>query len=51
MYYNQLDIIQKELAPHMRRYAQLKKEQLGLEQMMFCDLKAQIDPDNDQKSP
>lgn len=49
MYYNQLDIIQKELAPHMRRYAQLKKEQLGLEQMMFCDLKAQIDPDNDPK--
>lgn len=33
----------------MRRYAQLKKEQLGLEQMMFCDLKAQIDPDNDPK--
>lgn len=49
MYHNQLDIIQKELAPHMRRYAMLKKEQLGLDKMMFCDLKAQLDPENDPK--
>lgn len=45
MYHNQLDIIQKELAPHMRRYAQLKKEQLGLDTMKFCDLKAPLDPE------
>ncbi len=47
MYNNQLDIIQAELAPHMRRYAKLKQEQLGLDKMMFCDLKAQLDPEYD----
>ena len=45
MYNNQLDIIQKELAPHMRRFAELKKEVLGLDVMKFCDLKAPLDPD------
>ncbi|MFE8694823.1 oligoendopeptidase F [Cytobacillus sp. FJAT-53684] len=45
MYHNQLDIIQKELAPHMRRFAKLKKRELGLEQMLYCDLKAPLDPD------
>lgn len=43
-YENQLDVIQKELAPHMRRFAQLKKRVLGLETMKFCDLKAPLDP-------
>ncbi|MGD6778982.1 oligoendopeptidase F [Sutcliffiella horikoshii] len=45
MYHNQLDTIQHELAPHMRRYAKLKKRVLGLEKMHFCDLKAPLDPD------
>ncbi|WP_449621510.1 oligoendopeptidase F [Robertmurraya sp. Marseille-Q9965] len=45
MYNNQLDIIQKELAPHMRRYANLKKKVLGLDELRFCDLKAPLDPD------
>ncbi|MFJ8528909.1 oligoendopeptidase F [Bacillus sp. NPDC094106] len=45
MYNNQIDIIYKELAPHMRRFAKLKKKVLGLEQMLFCDLKAPLDPD------
>ncbi|MFE8699462.1 oligoendopeptidase F [Cytobacillus sp. FJAT-54145] len=45
MYHNQLDIIQKELAPHMRRFAQLKKKVLGLDKMSFCDLKAPLDPE------
>lgn len=45
MYNNQIDIIYKELAPHMRRFAQLKKRVLGLEQMLFCDLKAPLDTD------
>lgn len=44
MYNNQLTIIQKELAPHMRRLAKLKQEQLGLEQMTYADLKAPLDP-------
>ncbi|KIY21997.1 MULTISPECIES: oligoendopeptidase F [Mesobacillus] len=47
MYNNQIDIIYKELAPHMRRFAQLKQKVLGLDKMMFCDLKAPFDPDFD----
>lgn len=43
MYHNQLDIIQKELAPHMRRFARLKKKILGLDKMQLCDLKAPLD--------
>ncbi|MED3123369.1 oligoendopeptidase F [Bacillus wiedmannii] len=43
MYNNQLDIIYKELAPHMRRFADLKKKVLGLDQMLFCDLHAPLD--------
>ncbi|WP_066062388.1 oligoendopeptidase F [Neobacillus soli] len=45
MYNNQIDTIFKELAPHMRRFAQLKKKALGLDRMLFCDLKAPLDPD------
>lgn len=45
MYNNQIDIIFKELAPHMRRFAELKKKALGLDVMKFCDLKAPLDPD------
>lgn len=45
MYHNQLDIIQQELAPHMRRFANLKKQVLGLDKMLFCDLKAPLDPE------
>lgn len=47
MYNNQIDIIYKELAPYMRRFAQLKKKVLGLDKMMFCDLKAPFDPEFD----
>ena len=45
MYENQLNVIQKELAPHMRRLATLKKETLQLDQMTYADLKAPLDPD------
>lgn len=45
MYENQLDIIKNNLAPHMRKFAQLKKRVLGLDQLLFCDLKAPLDPD------
>ncbi|HDR7733106.1 TPA: oligoendopeptidase F [Bacillus thuringiensis] len=45
MYNNQLDIIYKELAPHMRRFADLKKKVLGLDQILFCDLHAPLDPE------
>src|SRR5699024_11666302 len=44
MYRNQLDIIQEELAPHMRRLAKLKEEEYKLDKIRFCDLKAPLDP-------
>jgi oligoendopeptidase F len=44
MYHNQLDIIGKELAPHMQRYAKLKKEKLEIEDFHYADLKAPLDP-------
>ncbi|WP_026697775.1 oligoendopeptidase F [Alkalicoccus chagannorensis] len=46
MYHRQLDTIQEQLAPVMRRFAALKKEVLGLDRMTYADLKAPIDPDN-----
>lgn len=45
MYENQLNTIQAELAPHMRRFARLKQRVLGLESMQFSDLKAPLDPE------
>lgn len=45
MYENQLDVIQKELAPHMRRFAALKKRLLKLDTITYADLKAPIDPE------
>ncbi|MGM0922868.1 MAG: oligoendopeptidase F [Bacillota bacterium] len=50
MYHNQLDIIQKELAPHMRRFASLKKRVLQLEELHFCDLKAPLDTEYNPKT-
>ncbi|GGJ92082.1 oligoendopeptidase F [Lentibacillus kapialis] len=50
MYHNQLGVIQEELAPHMRRYARLKKEKLGLEEMRYADLKAPLDPEFDPET-
>ncbi|MCH1626317.1 oligoendopeptidase F [Fredinandcohnia quinoae] len=50
MYHNQLDIIQEELAPHMRKLANLRKSVLGLEKMQFCDLKAPLDPEFNPKT-
>lgn len=50
MYDNQLTIIQEELAPHMRRFANLKKKILGLDEMRFCDLKAPLDPEFNPKT-
>lgn len=45
MYENQLNIIQEELAPHMRRLAKLKKQKLNLDKMTYADLKAPLDPE------
>ncbi len=45
MYENQLDVIQKEFAPHMRRYAKLVEQDYKLDKIRFCDLKAPLDPE------
>jgi len=50
MYNNQIDIIFNELAPHMRRFANLKKRELGLDKMLFCDLKAPLDSEFNPKT-
>ncbi len=45
VYNNLHDIILKELAPHMRRYAELRKRVLGLDKLLYCDIEAPLDPD------
>lgn len=44
MYDRQIDLIMKELAPHMRKYAKLLQKVHGLEKMTFADLKVPLDP-------
>jgi len=45
VYDNILDIIQAELAPHMQRYARLRRRVLALDKLLYCDIKAPLDPD------
>ncbi|HWH80668.1 MAG TPA: oligoendopeptidase F [Burkholderiaceae bacterium] len=45
VYSNILDIIQAELAPHMQRYARLRRRVLGLDKLLYCDIKAPLDPE------
>ncbi|MES2956883.1 MAG: oligoendopeptidase F [Pseudomonadota bacterium] len=49
LYTNVLQTIQAEVAPHMRRYAQLRKRVLGLDKLLYCDIKAPLDPDYEAK--
>ncbi|HWI61772.1 MAG TPA: oligoendopeptidase F [Symbiobacteriaceae bacterium] len=43
-YHNLHDIIQTELAPHMRRLVNLRRRVLGLDQVLYCDIEAPLDP-------
>ena len=43
LYTDILQIIRTELAPHMRRYARLRRRVLGLGPLLYCDLKAPLD--------
>jgi len=45
VYDNIHDIILKELAPHMRRYVELRKKVLGLDKILYCDIEAPLDPE------
>jgi oligoendopeptidase F len=44
-YTNILQTIQAEVAPHMRRYARLRQRVLGLDKLLYCDIKAPLDAD------
>lgn len=44
LYDRQIDVIMNELAPHMRRYAQMLQKAGGLDRMTFADLKISLDP-------
>jgi len=44
MYDRQIDVIYKELAPHMRKYAKILKKIHGMDKMTFNDLKLSVDP-------
>ncbi len=45
MYDRQIDLIMDKLSPHMRRYARLKKNVLGLKEMTYPDLLVPLDSD------
>ncbi|MGI2328684.1 oligoendopeptidase F [Planococcus sp. YIM B11945] len=49
LYNRQIDLITKELAPHMRKYAKLLQEVHGLDKMTFADLKISLDPSYEPK--
>jgi oligoendopeptidase F len=44
VYRDILDIIQAEFAPHMQRYARLRRRVLGLDELLYCDIRAPLDP-------
>ncbi|MDP3058543.1 MAG: M3 family metallopeptidase, partial [bacterium] len=44
IYHNIHDVILSELAPHMRRLAQLRKKVLKLNKMLYCDIEVPLDP-------
>ncbi|MCM3086447.1 oligoendopeptidase F [Bhargavaea ginsengi] len=49
LYDRQIDLIMKELAPHMRRYAKLLQNVHGIDRMTFADLKVPLDPSYEPK--
>lgn len=51
VYRNILDTVQAGLAPHMQRYARLRRRVLGLERLLYCDLKAPLDPAFNPRMP
>ena len=49
LYDRQIDLITKELAPHMRKYAKLLQKVHELDKMTFADLKISLDPTYEPK--
>lgn len=46
-YLSLLDVVQREMAPHMRRLVELRKRVLGLDEVLYCDIEAPLDPEYD----
>ena len=51
LYTGILEIIRTGLAPHMQRYARLRRRVLGLDKMLHCDIKAPLDADFEPHIP
>jgi len=51
LYADILRVIRTELAPHMRRYAKLRRRVLGLDRLLHCDIKAPLDPEFEPHIP
>ena len=51
LYTGVLEIIRTELAPHMQRYARLRRRVLGLDRMLHCDIKAPLDAEFEPHIP
>jgi oligoendopeptidase F len=51
LYTNVRQIIRTELAPHMQRYARLRRRVLGLDKLLSCDIKAPLDADFEPHIP
>ena len=49
LYTQVLQTLQAGVAPHMRRYARLRRRVLGLDKLLYCDLKAPLDPDHEAR--
>ncbi len=49
MYHRQIDLITRNLAPHVRKFARLLKRIHKLDRMTFADLKITVDPGYDPK--
>ena len=45
MYDRQIDVIMKELAPHMRKYAKILGKIHNLDEVRYSDLKIELDPE------
>ena len=51
LYRDILDVIQAEFAPHMQRCARLRQRVLGLDRLLYCDIKAPLDPEFNPPMP
>ncbi len=49
LYDRQIDVIMKDLAPHMRRYVKLLQKVHGLDELHYSDLKIVLDPEYSPK--